>query len=146
MKTNYFYATLTSELAALCRAAAAISEREIAEQYDACKELHRAFCLRLFRDFVTPSDRGDLYDVSASILSLFLPLMGLFSCSEGERGKISRSAELFLPLRFDASALRFTEDLASLWGSASCSVGARNCRMGFESLAHSLIRLAVNNV
>lgn len=146
MKTNYFYSTLASELSCLCRAAEAPSREGAEEAYSACKDLHKAFSLRLFRDFITPAQRDDLYALSAAILSVFPSLILSVRCCEGERNLIARSAALFLPLRWDENVLRIGEKLSALWGEGLCSPPARACRRDFEFLFDVTVKAVLNNV
>ncbi len=114
MKKNYFYATINEEFSLLRIAVTASSKEEIFQAQRHCSQRHQSLCLRLFRDFITPLDRKDLYALSDGILEVFPTL---FSLTNGEKSELEPSVSLLSsdPFRLDVSALHRREEFLSLW-------------------------------
>ncbi len=145
MKKNYFYATLQEEFSLLLKATRTHSAEEVEDLKSTCYQRHKSLCLHLLRDFITPVDREDLYEISFSIFSVFSTVLPL---SETER-KIAEQSVLLLscdPFRFDETPLRRREDLRDLWGEAfRCSPAAKTCFFALDTLAERLLVTAIKN-
>ncbi len=145
MKKNYFYATLQEEFSLLLKAARTDSHEEIERLKETCYQRHKSLCLHLFREFITPVDREDLYAISSSIFSVF---SSVFLLSATER-KIAEQSVLLLscaPFRFDETPLRRREDLWDLWGEIPRrSPAAQRCFFALDTLAERLLITAIKN-
>ncbi len=114
MKKNYFYTTIAQEFSLLLATLDPKGETEVHDAYRRCLDCHKTLSLHLFRDFITPADRGDLYSLSLGILEVFPTL---FSLPLSEKSKILPSVRLLsaTPFRFDESALQRRTDFLALW-------------------------------
>lgn len=146
MKTNFFYATITKELSHLCCAAEMLTSEAVRKESISCQSLHKTLCLRLFRDFITPMSRNDLYAVSSAILAVFSPLASCVGSSEGERERIFRAASLFLPLRWDESILAVEEELLHIFPEEIQGRRSPFCASAFIHLSRVMIGASLNNV
>ena len=106
MKKNYFYRTLEEELGLLRDAVSAADLPAAEALFCRCGKKHEAFCLRLFREFVTPLDRGDLYALSQGILCLFPRFLGACRWNPSDRAEALETVDFFLPLPLGERALQ----------------------------------------
>lgn len=145
MKKNYFYAALQEEFSLLLKATRTHSAEESENLKSTCYQRHKSLCLHLLRDFITPVDREDLYEISSAIFSVFPTVSAL---SDTDR-KIAEQSVLLLscdPFRFDETPLRRREDLRDLWGDCSRrSSAAQQCFFALETLAERLLITAIKN-
>ena len=145
MKKNYFYTTIQEEFSLLLKATQTSFKEEIERLQIACYQRHKALCLHLMRDFITPIAREDLYAVSWGICSVF---QSLFSLTEEDR-KLAEKSVLLLsaePFRFDETPLRRREDLWDVWGDPfRRSSTSRECFFSLDSLSERLLLAAVRN-
>ncbi len=145
MKKNYFYATIQEEFAFLLKATQTDSEEEIQRLQRACYQRHKSLCLHLLRDFITPVNREDLYEVSSAIFSVFPTLSSL---CKTERKTAEQSVLLLScdPFRPDETPIRRREDLWDLWGSSvGRSSPAQACFSALDRVAERLLITAVRN-
>ena len=145
MKKNYFYTTVQEEFSLLLSAVRTSSESEIETARKTCLFRHRGLCSHLLKDFITPIQRDDLYEISSSIFAVFSTL---FPLSSPERTRAERSVLLLSsdPFRFDESTIRRREDLWNLWGDVSVlSPGGKECFFALDRVAERLLLAAVRN-
>lgn len=145
MKKNYFYAIMQDEFSLLLKGTQTESSSEIQRLQEVCYQRHKTLCLHLLRDFITPVNREDLYEVSSAIFSVFSTL---FSLSYKER-KCAEQSVLLLscdPFRLDETPLRRREDLRDLWGDLSGrSSAAQACFSSLDQIADRLLITAIRN-
>ncbi len=145
MKKNYFYAIIQEEFSLLLSACRTENAQEIHDLQTTCFQRHKSICLHLLKDFITPIEREDLYEVSSKIFAVFSTL---FSLSASER-KCAEQSVLLLsatPFRFDETPLHRREDLWDLWENSSRrSPNAQTCFYALDSLAETLLIAAIKN-
>ena len=129
MKKNYFYRTLEEELGLLRDVLSAPDGPAAEGLFRRCEKKHRDYCLRLFREFITPLDRGDLYSLSNGILCLFFRFLGAHRWSASDRAEALESVNLFLPLPLGEQVLPIRD--------ACAERVARGKRSGREDLFRS---------
>ena len=145
MNKNYFYATIQEEFSLLLQATKLADSEKIKELQETCYHRHKAFCLHLLRDFITPMDREDLYEISFAIFSVFSTLLPL---SNMDRDRAEQSVLLLScdPFRKDETPLRRREDLWDLWGDISgSSASVKACFFALDRLAERLLISAIRN-
>ena len=145
MKKNYFYTTVREEFSLLLTAVRTSSESEIQSARKTCLFRHRGLCSHLLKDFITPIQRDDLYEISSSIFAVFSTLSHLSSV---ERNRAEQSVLLLAtdPFRFDESMIRRREELWNLWGDVSAlSPGGKECFFALDRVAERLLLAAVRN-
>ena len=145
MKKNYFYTTVAEEFALLLSACRTDDVQAIRALQTTCFQRHKSICLHLLRDFITPMEREDLYEISAKIFAVFATV---FPLSSPER-KLAEQSVLLLsvtPFRFDETPLRRRDDLWDVWGDVSRrSSSAQSCFYALDSLAECILIAAVKN-
>ena len=145
MKKNYFYTTVQEEFSLLLSATRTSSSGEIEQAQTVCFQRHKGLCSHLLRDFITPIQREDLYQISSAIFLVFPTLFGISSL---QRRKAEQSVILLScdPFRFDETALRRREELREIWGQsfANSSTGD-SCFFALDRVAESLLLAAVRN-
>lgn len=103
MKKNYFYTAIQEELSLLRNIAFGKSRSEVTASGVSLLRCHESFMRRLFREFITPLDRKDLYAVSRSITQAAICFGSNFPDSRPLREAVRTLAEA--PLRFDEGIL-----------------------------------------
>lgn len=145
MKKNYFYAIIQDEFSLLLKGTQTESSTEIQRLQETCYQRHKTLCLHLLRDFITPVNREDLYEVSSSIFSVFSTF---FHLSWTERRCAEQSVLLLScdPFRLDETPLRRREDLWNLWSDLSGqSSAAQSCFSALDQVAQRLLITAIRN-
>ncbi len=146
MKKNYFYTTMQEEFSLLLSAVRAASKEEMETAQKTCFSRHKGLCLHLLRDFITPIQREDLYEISSAIFSVFPTVVSLSSAERilAEQSVLLLSSD---PFRFDETSLRRRETLWEIWEErSSLSSGGRECFFALDRLAEKLFVAAVKNV
>ena len=140
MKKNFYFALLEEELVWLKRA---VSE-DFFESERTCRHRHKILVSRLFRDFMTPIERRDLYAISAGILALFSSLAEIGVLASDEKSLVLRSVELFIPIPLDERVISLQEEFNRMWESSSRKLSC--LRSGFEELFRCIVIAALNSV
>jgi hypothetical protein len=145
MKKNFFFALLEEEFLLLKRAVAPDFPDSFATCEETCQHRHEILLSRLFRDFMTPLDRRNLYGISRGILGAFSLLRGCGPLSAEETDLILRTVDLFLPLSFDERVLALEREFFRLWNSPSLSRRMEHCREGFSELVRLVTVAALDH-
>jgi len=105
MKKNYFFSALQEELDLLRKGILTGGMPELRTLTVRCSAVHEALCRRLFREFVVPLDRGDLFLISQGICRVFFGLSNLHGWGEENQETMMEAVGLFTPLPLGESAL-----------------------------------------
>lgn len=134
MKKNVFFALLEEELVWLKRAASSDFSETPSQCEETCRNRHKTLVLRLFRDFMTPLERRNLYGISLGILELFSRLRQCGPLSSAESDLFLRTVDLFLPLSFDERILSLAETFDQAWTVSVLPRKLYGLRDGFSEL------------
>lgn len=110
-----------------------------------CRAEHERLCARLFRDFITPIAREDLFLISDALCRL-LRLLCTGEPTADQRAWFSRCAALVRDVRFDASARCFALQSDRLSGEAPCGPLAEAWRAEWSGLCRRITVAALRNV
>lgn len=133
MKKNVFFALLEEELVWLKRAVSPDFPDSPAQCEETCRNRHKVLVLKLFRDFMPPLERRNLYGISRGILALFRCLSQGGPLSSRETDLVLRSVDLLLPLSFDERVLSAEDSFDRMW-EISSSRKLNALREGFSEL------------
>ena len=134
MKKNVFFALLEEELEWLKRAASPEFSDSPSQCEEVCRNRHKALVLRLFRDFMPPLERRNLYGISLGILELFSCLRQCGPLSSEEADPVLRAVDLLLPLPFDERILSLQEAFDRTWSTSTLPRKLYSLRKGFSEL------------
>ncbi|MBP3299965.1 MAG: hypothetical protein J6M34_00480 [Clostridia bacterium] len=146
MKKNFFFALLEEEFVWLKRAVSPEFPDSPVDCEEICRSRHEILVSRLFRDFMTPLERRNLYGISLGILGMFSLFRGCGPFSAGETDLFLRTVDLFLPLSFDERVLALEREFCRQWNSPSLSRRMQFCREGFSELVRLVTVAALDHV
>lgn len=143
MKKNYFYTVIQEELSLLRQGVCSRDASEVSACKRKVQQRHEAMTLRLFREFITPLDRQDLYEISRSVVEAFSPISNGFSASKALCDAVEVLATE--PLRLDSGILSRYDRFCAFRDQGGGNREEVLCFRCLDQIFYAMIKAALGN-